>query len=177
MTIKSAPTLSNFRSVQAFHDKMGIPRPPTPCHLDGETYDFRLGFLLEEYTEIARAVNMHQQRLKEHQSRDGESLFYGPDEQRMRMAYIADGLVDLVYVALGMADMMGLPWEELFAEVQRANMLKRLAKSKDESYSETGRGHKLDVVKPEGWTPPDLVTILREAAEKSDEAGADGFDL
>ena len=37
---------------------------------------------------------------------------------------IADALVDIVYVAIGTAVMMGLPWNELWRDVQRANMAK-----------------------------------------------------
>jgi predicted HAD superfamily Cof-like phosphohydrolase len=77
---------------------------------------------------------------------------------------MGDALIDLVYVALGTADLMGLPWEKMFEEVQRANMAKERAKSADESMAKTGRGHVLDVVKPAGWTPPDHLPILTAAS-------------
>ena len=39
-----------------------------------------------------------------------------------------DALIDLTYVAMGTAYMMGLPWQDLWDEVQRANMSKVRAK-------------------------------------------------
>ena len=52
--------------------------------------------------------------------------------------------------------MMGLPWPQLWDEVQRANMAKERAKHAGESK----RGSALDVVKPEGWVPPDVAGAL-----------------
>ena len=68
------------------------------------------------------------------------------------LAGMADALVDLVYVAMGTAHMMGLPWETLWSEVQRANMQKERAVRVEQSK----RGSTLDVIKPDGWTPPDI---------------------
>lgn len=68
------------------------------------------------------------------------------------MAEQADALVDLVYVALGTANMLGLPWEELWADVHRANMSKQRGIGK--------RGHKVDVIKPPGWVGPKTMAIL-----------------
>ena len=54
-----------------------------------------------------------------------------------------------------------LCWQECWDEVQRANMTKErvLAGGVD---SRSKRGHTLDVVKPEGWTGPQLLPILRK---------------
>jgi predicted HAD superfamily Cof-like phosphohydrolase len=66
-----------------------------------------------------------------------------------------DALVDVIYVALGTANMMGLTEDE-FAEcwrrVHEANMAKTAVKDKD--------GHKLGVVKPKGWLAPDFADVL-----------------
>lgn len=62
----------------------------------------------------------------------------------------ADGLVDLVWVVLGTAVEAGMPWDVLWQEVKRSNMAKL--------------GGKLDasgkLLKPEGWTPPDIRGVL-----------------
>lgn len=58
----------------------------------------------------------------------------------------ADALVDLVYVAMGTAYEMGLPFDELWRIVHHANMSKRRGMSK--------RGFAFDLVKPEGWVDP-----------------------
>jgi predicted HAD superfamily Cof-like phosphohydrolase len=68
------------------------------------------------------------------------------------MALMFDALLDIVYVAKGTAVMMGLPWAMGFAEVHRTNMAKVPGITK--------RGNRVDVAKPEGWTPPRLHDIL-----------------
>jgi len=63
-----------------------------------------------------------------------------------------DALVDLAYVVLGTAFMHGFDFNEAWRRVHAANMQKVRATSPDVSK----RNSSLDVVKPEGWTPPDL---------------------
>lgn len=70
------------------------------------------------------------------------------------LAGMADALVDLVYVAKGTAIMLGLPWERLWNEVQTANMAKEPRRTKR---------HDHDVVKPDGWQPPDIAGTLQTA--------------
>jgi hypothetical protein len=65
---------------------------------------------------------------------------------------VADALVDIVYIAKHMGAVAGLPWAELWDEVQRTNMLKEPG--------EQG-SHKFGVVKPVGWRPPDIAGILK----------------
>lgn len=66
----------------------------------------------------------------------------------------ADALIDLVYFAKGTAVIMGLPWEELWDDVQRANFSKERGITK--------RGHAFDVIKPEGWQKPQGEAILKK---------------
>jgi hypothetical protein len=66
----------------------------------------------------------------------------------------ADALIDLVYFAKGTAVMMGLPWDKLWDDVQRANMEKVRGVGK--------RGHAVDMVKPEGWQGPNGLKILTD---------------
>lgn len=126
---------SNFHDVGLFHQKFDLPtfyemEPPTL--LDDETLEFRLKFLREELKEFEDA------------HREG------------RLVDAFDGLIDLVYVALGTAHMMRLPWQEGWEEVQRANMTKMRAQRAEEST----RNSTLDVVKPPGWIPPNLQMVL-----------------
>ena len=85
----------------------------------------------------------------------------------------ADALIDIVYFAKGTAVMMGLPWTELWNDVQRANMEKVRGVGK--------RGHAVDLVKPEGWKKPDGEAILKAAgwrkSEYTDEVGRVDEDL
>ena len=120
--------MSNFEDVKAFHEKYQVPCSTVPALLDAKTMDYRMKFLEEELGELALSYE------------DGN------------IEGCADALVDLVYVAMGTACMMGLPWERLWDEVQRANMSKRLAKPDG---SDSKRKNPLDVVKPPGWVGPD----------------------
>lgn len=129
--------MTNFEDVGQFHARFGLPVAGENTHprmLDDDLRDFRVKFMHEELEEFQVAAD------------DGN------------LAGCADALIDLVYVAMGTAHMMGLPWEKLWDEVQRANMAKVRAASKDESK----RGSLWDVVKPEGWTPPDIEGVLAE---------------
>lgn len=64
---------------------------------------------------------------------------------------VVDGLVDLVYVALGTLLQMGIHPDHPFDLVHNANMKKRGAKTER---------HEHDAIKPEGWQPPDYGPML-----------------
>jgi predicted HAD superfamily Cof-like phosphohydrolase len=127
---------TNHADVWAFHTKFGVPAPELPQLMNEFDFGFRLKFMYEELQEIEAA------------------------QMKQDLAGVADGLIDLVYVALGTAIWMGLPWQLLWDEVQAANMAKITAPSAAASRSLTGRGHKFDVVKPEGWKPPRIQEVL-----------------
>jgi predicted HAD superfamily Cof-like phosphohydrolase len=66
-----------------------------------------------------------------------------------------DALVDLVYVVMGTAYLQGFDFKEAWDRVHKANMAKiRGASKRSEGY---------DVIKPEGWTAPDLRDLAGEA--------------
>lgn len=131
---------SDSSDVLAFQQKFDIPMSPVPAFLDNYANTFRINFMDEELREYVDACN--------HQD----------------LAKAADALVDLVYVAHGTALMMGLPWDKLWAEVQRANMDKVRATSVDQSK----RKSTLDVVKPPGWQAPNHHPALENAAVPPD---------
>lgn len=125
---------SYFNMVGECHKKFGFPvagEDNGPHLVDDEIRCFRRAFLREEYNEFCRAQD------------DGN------------LVEIADALVDIVVVALGTAHFYGLPFDKLFAEVQRSNMEKERGVGK--------RGVATDLVKPEGWKKPDILPILEDA--------------
>lgn len=67
---------------------------------------------------------------------------------------MADALIDLVVFAKGTAIQLGIPWEELWSDVHRANLAKQRGMGK--------RGFAVDLVKPPGWQGPRTLEILRE---------------
>tara|TARA_E500000178_G_C17030155_1_gene760169 strand:+ start:4051 stop:4449 length:399 start_codon:yes stop_codon:yes gene_type:complete len=73
------------------------------------------------------------------------------------MADQLDALVDLTYIVLGTAHLQGFPFQEAWDRVHAANMQKVKGQSE--------RSDKFDVIKPEGWTPPDLTDLVGEQME------------
>lgn len=133
---------SNYHDVGQFHVKFGLPSaqhagPTIPHLLTNEVFNYRFKFLIEEIDELWEAYDT------------GD------------LAGAADALIDLVYVAMGTAQMMDLPWPALWDEVQRANMAKVRATGANDPRAK--RGSALDVVKPKGWRPPDIAAVLSEA--------------
>lgn len=122
--IEEEPRVSNFQDVQRFHDVLGYEHREQGPHLLPPSHQaHRFAFLREEVDELEEAC-------------------YQGD-----LATALDSLVDLVYVALGTADMMGLPWQAAWERVHAANMQKKPG-------VKAGRSGGPDAVKPEGWQPP-----------------------
>lgn len=71
------------------------------------------------------------------------------DEQREALAEVADGLADLIYVAVGAALELGIPLAKVWAEVHRSNLAKVRPPIR---VREDGK-----ILKPENWTPPDVL--------------------
>jgi hypothetical protein len=69
---------------------------------------------------------------------------------------VADGLVDSVYVLLHTANSLGIPFDLIWDEVHRANMAKLWSDGKSRQ-REDGK-----ILKPPGWKPPDVFTVLLE---------------
>lgn len=66
-----------------------------------------------------------------------------------------DALLDLMVFTIGTMLRMGLPIDEGFRRVMAANCKKQLATTNAASK----RGFALDLVKPAGWTAPDLTDL------------------
>lgn len=129
-----------FKDVGDFHRKFDLPAHPCeqePCLLEADVVEYRTGFMQEELDEFKEAC------------RNGDK------------AKAVDALADLTYVALGTAHLMAMPFNDVWAEVHRANMTKERAKSSDDPRST--RKHALDVVKPADFRPPDIEGVLKRA--------------
>lgn len=128
---------SNFDDVGDFHERFGLDNvtwhDPGERDVPVDLMAFRIKFLTEELVELQDAWVAN---------------------SRVDMF---DALLDLVYVAMGTAHLMGLPWQAGWDEVQRANMTKVRAASDG---TDSKRSSGWDVIKPPGWTPPDLESVL-----------------
>lgn len=123
-----------IQDIKNFHEKFKLPQRKIGAKPLKEIVDFRIKFMLEELQEFNESIV------------DND------------LAGSLDALVDLVYVALGTAYLLNLPFADAWREVQKANMAKVRAKSKKQSK----RGTTYDVVKPKGWTAPDIKSLLNE---------------
>lgn len=126
-----------FMMVAELHKKFGLEPTDQP------------GFPVEE---IWRLKNIHMQ----------EEL----DELRIAAANgdleeYFDGLIDLIYVALGAAYLAKLPFDQGFKRVHEANMKKVRALRQEDSK----RGSTYDIVKPAGFVAPTLSDLIRKEKE------------
>ena len=76
-----------------------------------------------------------------------------PLEIHKAFANFSKELVDVLYVFIGTALRYGIPLDAVWDEVQRSNMAKV---SGDVRRRDDGK-----ILKPEGWTPPDILSIVR----------------
>jgi predicted HAD superfamily Cof-like phosphohydrolase len=76
------------------------------------------------------------------------------------MVEAADGLADIIYVALGTAWQMGIPMDKIFEHVHNCNMKKQRG--------QTTRGNDVDAIKPPGWIPPNqgIAKLLEDALDR-----------
>ena len=129
-----------FRDVAAFNSGIvGVQPLPNPGLLNTERMEFRLGHMLEELNEITEAYKKAQECI---QGADDVKIVEHHNET-------IDGLIDLIYIALGTLYEMGIPAGRCFDEVHRANMDRAPGRK-------IGRDieNDLDAVKPADWTPP-----------------------
>lgn len=146
-------TFDPFADVAEFHEKFGLTYDGKPRALLGELGDFRLKFLREELREYAKAMYEASYEVQ-----------FRPEMVASKLEDMLDALVDLVYVAIGTAQLHGFDFREAWQRVHAANMTKVRATSKLES----ARGTTYDVVKPTGWLPPSHEDLVMDHAHGDD---------
>ena len=143
---------SMTKDIEDFHGKFGLQYKGPPRQLDVDLGLFRTKFMGEELFEYAGTPDdlryVAEQAMVNHI----------PDSGPPALVDQLDALVDLVYVALGTAYLHGFNFDEAWRRVHRANMAKVRASS-DGSDSKRKSSH--DVVKPPGWTAPDLSDLVK----------------
>jgi len=138
-----------FQQVQDFHWRFGLASRDAPTTGPGlgaaeEQVSLRRRLVEEEVGELADAVAAQD------------------------LVAVADALADIVYVALGTADLLGIPFDEVFAEVHRANMSKLGADGRPVLRAD-GK-----VMKGPGYTPPDVAGVLAVHRHRPGGAEPDG---
>jgi predicted HAD superfamily Cof-like phosphohydrolase len=162
--------MTYFEDVGDFHKKFDLPKFPDqePSMLSADLVKFRGAFMLEELAEFFAAVGYEE--VGHSLTTMGAALKnYKALPEGTNVHDAADALADLIYVACGTAHFMGLPFDEIWNEVQRANMTKERASAANDSRSK--RRHASDVVKPANFVPPDHRPAIRRAAERHSREG------
>lgn len=145
---------SFFQDVIDFHKKFGIDYDGKPRELPEDLLKFRHDRLIEEVGEIEIAMQLLDRGLHFY---DGSRIVEGLDRK-------LDGLVDLIYIALGTARLHGFDFEEAWRRVHAANMAK--ASARDFMHLSKYKNPN-DVVKPPGWEPPDLRDLVIDHVYKN----------
>lgn len=147
--------LGAVNNLYSFHDKMEVPWiTDEPTWPGMARVNLRRSLNDEEYgKELCGALNELEYFLRKmveggvdtawtQENFKGEALV----QFRGLMTRIADGIVDSIYVLIGMGGEMGLDLSEVWRRVHLANMAKAGGPVRED-------GKRL---KPEGWTPPDV---------------------
>lgn len=145
------PDQSPYEMVRDFHEAFGHPVETKPsADVDDNTRDLRVRLIQEEFEEFCTAVY-------------GKEVWVTVDVQpsstvaKPDIVEAADALADMVYVIAGAALVYGVDLDAVFDVVHKSNMAK-LGPDGKPIYREDGK-----VMKPEGWTPPDVAAVLKVA--------------
>lgn len=140
-----------FADVKEFHAKFGIGYDGLPRFLeDADLLKFRLDFIEEELKEFKLSHDAGLAALKLNE----------PEHVKLHLEDCLDAAADLTWVTLGLADVMGLPFNEAWKRVYQANMTK--VKATDASQSK--RGYIGDIIKPPGWKAPSHIDLVSRNA-------------
>lgn len=130
VTVADWSNKSQLDMVLEFHKAFGLHTSTQLAWPDWDTQKLRRRLIVEECNEVLEAL-------------DGDDI-----------VEVASELADLVYVVAGTALAYGIPLDEVFAEVHRANMSK-LGEDGKPVYREDGK-----VLKGKGFKPADVAKVL-----------------
>lgn len=140
------PANTHLKMTEEFHEAFDIPVARELTFPDTRTRKLRIELLAEELQELAEASGF-----------DFEYKIELNVTREVDLIEIADALADIEYVTHGATLTYGLQEkiDDVFREVHRSNMAK-LGPDGKPIYRESDR----KVVKPPGWTPPDIKGVL-----------------
>jgi predicted HAD superfamily Cof-like phosphohydrolase len=125
--------------VSRFMQGMGQTVRGYPQNINDVERKLRIDLITEEFDEtIAALVELGAQGHK-------------PDLERFFLAEVADGVADLIYVAVGTTLALGIDLTDVWEAVQKANMKKAYGPVRQD-------GKRL---KPKDWVAPDVEGIIR----------------
>jgi len=144
-----------FLDVAAFEEKCGRSLSENlPCFSDTKLGELRRKLIREEYLETIEA-NDHLCDLNDTGASD--------EEKEDALAELADGLADLIFVAIGTAISYGIDLPEAWDRVCKSNLAK------------FAPGHWYDenmkLRKPPDWVPPDILGVIKSQKPLSEIYG------
>ena len=113
-----------------FHEVCSVPVESTPEIPADDRVNLRQNLIKEEYEELMEALS----------ERD--------------LAHIAKEAADVIVVVLGTMAEYGIPFDEVWDAVHKSNMAK-VGEDGKVARREDGK-----VLKPDGWEPPDIESII-----------------
>ncbi len=122
--------MSIFSDLRLMHYKFGFKQNENPSFLSDEYMEFRTDFIQEEFIELIKAV------------------------ANKDLPETIDALIDLIVVAAGTLDLMGVDSQAHWDEVLKCNMAKEVGITK--------RKFGADLMKPEGWIGPNHQQFLNK---------------
>lgn len=145
------PNQTPYEMLREFHEAFGCPINDSPSleNVSNTERLLRIECIREELEELVEAAYGSKARVEVWVS----PPVFGVDERDL--VEVADALADLMYFVIGTALYYGIDLEAVFTEVHRSNMAK-LQPDGSVSRREDGK-----VLKPDGWTPPDVAAVLR----------------
>lgn len=141
---------SIYEMLREFHEVFDCTTNDTPDldNVDDDLRQLRIECIREELEELVEAAYGQEAKV--------EILVkpptFGVDNRSL--VEVADALADLMYFVAGTALCYGIDLEAVLEEVHRSNMAK-LQPDGTVARREDGK-----VLKPEGWTPPDVAGVL-----------------
>lgn len=154
-----------------FHDKMGCPVLNVPTVPNDDRVRLRARLVIEEAIEFIEAcfgidpLHCRYDCRRDFKNQCLARLEFELDEIKGRLGVIiddlpvhldlpaaADALADVAYVVEGSNLEFGIPTYAVLDEVHRSNMAKVGGPIREDGKQ----------LKPEGWTPPDILDVLRK---------------
>jgi predicted HAD superfamily Cof-like phosphohydrolase len=149
---------TSYEMVREQHEAWDAPIADVPGPIPADRLKLRFYLICEEVAELLCAMA----GLSEAEAKDWINEFEGIAQELwdirrpdIDLAQIADGACDSHVVISGTSVEFGIPEDEVYAEVHRANVDKGMGPRREDG----------KVLKPEGWRPPDVKSII-EAAQR-----------
>lgn len=148
--------------------RLNQPLPDKPKPMDKNSVKRCIGLCVSELIELARTTTSSNaeaiQLVRECLEMDAPKVEHEFPTDISVIAAQADSLLDMIYYGLDAAAQHGMNLDRVFDEVHSANLRKRGDDGKFILQEISPGCYK--VIKPPGWTPPNVEKVIEEALEK-----------